>query len=137
MRLWSPTLASSTDRCWPISAGAGGLQCVDIWPSFLLMMLLLTSECVDGASETPRFAWATPSVAFRVLSLPDGRQGQVRRLRLVPPLSLGLVAYSCVKGKGFAHHPHPFGAHPTGSAPLRPAVMPLTQLPAIERFLQR
>lgn len=48
--------------------------------------------------NTPRFAWATPSVASRVLSFPDGRQGQVRRLRLVPPLSLGLVAYSCIKG---------------------------------------
>lgn len=48
--------------------------------------------------NTPRFARATPSVASRVLSLPDGRQGQVRRLRLVPPLSLGLVAYSCIKG---------------------------------------
>lgn len=66
-----------------------------------------------------------------------GGRGRSGGFALSLPLSLGLVAYSCIKGKGYAHHPHPFGARPSGSAPLRPAVMPLTQLPAIEQFLQR
>lgn len=35
------------------------------------------------------------------------------------------------QGYGYAHHPLPFGARPPGCAPLRLAVMPLTQLPAI------
>lgn len=80
--------------------------------------------------NTPRFAWATPSVASRVLSLPDGRQGQVRRLRLVPPPVARLGRLQLHQGYGYAHHPHPFGARPPGCAPLRLAVMPLTHLKA-------
>lgn len=79
--------------------------------------------------NTPRFAWATPSVASRVLSLPDGRQGQVRRLRLVPSPFARLGRLQLHQGFGYAHHPHPFGARPLGCAPLRLPVMPLTQLP--------
>lgn len=30
------------------------------------------------------------------------------------PLALGLDACSCIKGKGCAHHPRPFGARPDG-----------------------
>lgn len=30
------------------------------------------------------------------------------------PLALGLDACSCIKGKGCAHHPRPFGARPEG-----------------------
>lgn len=83
--------------------------------------------------NTPRLAWATPSVAPRVLSLPDGRQGQVRRLRLVPSPVARLGRLQLHQGYGYAHHPHPFGARPLGCAPLRLAVMPLTQLPASVR----
>lgn len=84
--------------------------------------------------NTPRFAWATASVASRVLSLPDGRQGQVRRLRLVPPPVARLGRLQLHQGYGYAHHPHPFGARPSGSAPLRLAVMPLMQLPATKNI---
>lgn len=72
-----------------------------------------------------------PFGCIRVLSLPDGRQGQVRRLRLVPTPVARLGRLQLHQGYGYAHHPHPVGARPPGCAPLRLAVMPLTQLPAI------
>lgn len=43
------------------------------------------------------------------------------------PLPRGCMASRCVKGKGYARHPHPF---PTPCSGLRPPVPPLTPLPA-------
>lgn len=43
------------------------------------------------------------------------------------PLPTGCMASRCVKGEGYARHPHPF---PTLCSGLRPPVPPLTPLPA-------
>src|SRR5699024_5398265 len=47
-------------------------------------------------------------------------------LYLPPCLSVGVVAWR--QGYGCAQHPHPFGARPSGCAPLRLPVLPLTPL---------
>jgi len=50
--------------------------------------------------------------------LPDCLRGQaLRALPLTSPLPIGSVASISIKGEGFARHPHPFGARPSGCAP--------------------
>lgn len=83
-----------------------------------------------SSSKTPRFAWATSSVASRVRSCRTGCGGRPGGFALFLPLATGCMASRRIKGKGYARYPHPF---PTLRFGLRLPVPPLTPLPAKQR----
>lgn len=83
-----------------------------------------------SSGKTPRFAWATSSVASRVRSCRTGCGGRPGGFALFLSLATGCTASRRVKGKGYARYPHPF---PTLRFGLRLPVPPLPPLPAKQR----
>lgn len=80
-----------------------------------------------SSGKSPRFAWATSSVASRVRSCRTDCGGRPGGFALFLPLATGCTASRWVKGKGYARYPHPFPTLRFGLRGFRSRPCPLFQ----------